>query len=95
MRRTLEGMPGVERLLFDLPQRLLTISHREVSADALEQALNSVGMKAQAVRDAAVSTTYASRTWTARARRNSSARTSGQSREFRTSTSTSLSAPCR
>ncbi|MFX7359009.1 heavy metal-associated domain-containing protein, partial [Acinetobacter baumannii] len=42
----------------DLPQRLLTISHREVSADALEQALNSVGMKAQAVRDAAVSTTY-------------------------------------
>ncbi|WP_207950985.1 heavy metal translocating P-type ATPase, partial [Pseudomonas aeruginosa] len=58
VRRTLEGMPGVERLLFDLPQRLLTISHREVSADALEQALNSVGMKAQAVRDAAVSTTY-------------------------------------
>ncbi len=34
VRRTLEGMPGVERLLFDLPQRLLTISHREVSADA-------------------------------------------------------------
>ena len=42
------------QVLFDLPQRLLTISHREVSADALEQALNSVGMKAQAVRDAAV-----------------------------------------
>ena len=41
VRRTLEGMPGVERLLFDLPQRLLTISHREVSADALEQALGT------------------------------------------------------
>ena len=45
VRRTLEGMPGVERLLFDLPQRQLTVSHREVSADALAQALNSVGFR--------------------------------------------------
>ncbi|MFZ3141272.1 heavy metal translocating P-type ATPase [Polaromonas sp.] len=58
VRRTLEGVPGVERLDFDLAQRKLTVSHSGVSADALEQALNSVGMKAQAVRDAAVLTTY-------------------------------------
>lgn len=58
VRRTLEGMPGIERLLFDLPQRQLIVSHREVSADALAQALNAVGMKAQAVREAAVLTTY-------------------------------------
>lgn len=58
VRRTLEGMPGVERLEFDLPQRKLTVSHSLVMVDALEQALNAVGMKAQAVRDAAVLTTY-------------------------------------
>ncbi|MDP3857714.1 MAG: heavy metal translocating P-type ATPase [Stagnimonas sp.] len=58
VRRTLEAMPGVERLDFDLPQRKVTVSHSVATIDALEQALNSVGMKAQAVRDAAVLTTY-------------------------------------
>ncbi|KQB60265.1 MULTISPECIES: heavy metal translocating P-type ATPase [Acidovorax] len=58
VRRTLENMPGVEQLEFDLPQRKLTVSHSLVLADALTQALNSVGMKAQAVRDTAVLTTY-------------------------------------
>ena len=58
VRRTLEAMPGVERLEFDLLQRKLIVSHSVVTVDALEQALNSVGMKAQAVRDAAVLTTY-------------------------------------
>jgi len=58
VRRTLEGMPGVERLEFDLPQRKLTVSHSQVSPDVLEQTLNSVGMKAQAVPEAAVLTTY-------------------------------------
>ena len=57
-RRTLENIPGVERLEFDLPQRKLTVSHSLVTADALAQALNAVGMKAHAVRDAAVLTTY-------------------------------------
>lgn len=58
VRRTLEGMSGVERLEFDLPQRKLTVSHGNVSPDTLEQALNAVGMKAQAVREAAALTTY-------------------------------------
>ncbi len=58
VRRTLEGMPGVERLDFDLSQRKLTVSHSVVTADALAQALNAVGMKALAVRDAPVLTTY-------------------------------------
>ncbi len=58
VRRTLENIPGVERLEFDLPQRKLTVSHSLVTADALAQALNAVGMKAHAVRDAAVLTTY-------------------------------------
>ena len=60
VRRTLEGMLGVERLEFDLPQRKLTVSHSLslITADALSQALNSVGMKAQAVRDVAALTTY-------------------------------------
>lgn len=56
VRRTLEGMPGVERLEFDLAQRKLTVTHNRVSPDALEQALSSVGMKAQAARAAAVLT---------------------------------------
>ena len=58
VRYTLEEVPGVERLQFDLPQRKLTVSHSLVTVDALEQALNAVGMKAQAVRDGAVLTTY-------------------------------------
>ena len=58
VRRTLEGMPGVQRLEFDLPQRKLTVSHSTVSADALERALNLVGMKTQTVLDTAVLTTY-------------------------------------
>ena len=58
VRRTLEVMPGVQRLEFNLPQRKLTVSHSLVSPDALEQALKAVGMKAQAVREAAVRTTY-------------------------------------
>ena len=58
VRRTLEGMPGVERLEFDLPQRKLTVLHSVATVDALEQALNAVGMKARAVRDTAVLTTY-------------------------------------
>ncbi|WP_138517088.1 heavy metal translocating P-type ATPase [Rhodoferax bucti] len=58
VRRTLDGMPGVERLDFDLPQRKLTVLHSVVSSDALAQALNAVGMKAQAVLDTSVLTTY-------------------------------------
>lgn len=58
VRRTLEGMTGVERLEFDLPQRKLTVSHRLVTVENLEQALHSVGMKAKALRDASVLTTY-------------------------------------
>jgi len=58
VRRTLDGMPGVERLEFDLPQRKLTVLHSVVSSDALEQALNAVGMKAHTVRDTSVLTTY-------------------------------------
>ncbi|MDO9236230.1 MAG: heavy metal translocating P-type ATPase [Aquabacterium sp.] len=58
VRRTLEGMPGVQRLEFDLPQRKLTVSHSLGSPDVLEQALNAVGMKAQAVLDEAILTTY-------------------------------------
>ena len=58
VRHTLEEMPGVERLEFDLPQRKLTVSHSLVTVDALEQALNAVGMKAQALRVSPVSTTY-------------------------------------
>ncbi|MEG1766870.1 MAG: heavy metal translocating P-type ATPase [Comamonas sp.] len=58
VRYTLEGLPGVERMEFDLPQRKLTVAHSLVTADALEDALNAVGMKAQAVREAAVLITY-------------------------------------
>jgi Zn2+/Cd2+-exporting ATPase len=58
VRRTLEAMPGVQRLDFDLPRRQLTVTHSEVSPEALERALNAVGMKAQAAREAAVLTTY-------------------------------------
>jgi len=58
VRRTLEGEPGVEQLAFDLPGRKLTVTHRGVSADALAQTLNSVGMKAQADCDVAVQTSY-------------------------------------
>ncbi|MBW8465736.1 heavy metal translocating P-type ATPase [Acidovorax sp.] len=58
VRRTLEGMAGVKRLQFDLAQRKLTVSHSLVRAEDLEHALNSVGMKAKALRDAAVLTTY-------------------------------------
>jgi len=58
IRRTLEGIAGVEQLDFDFPQRKLTVSHSGVSVDILEQALNAVGMKAQVVRESAVQTTY-------------------------------------
>lgn len=58
VRRTLDGVPGVERLLFDLPGRTLIVLHQEVSVDDLEKALNSVGMKAKATVAAAISTTY-------------------------------------
>lgn len=58
VQRTLEGMAGVKRLQFDLAQRKLTVSHSLVRAEDLEHALNSVGMKAKALRDAAVLTTY-------------------------------------
>ncbi len=58
VRRTLEAMSGVERLEFDLPQRTLIVGHSVVTVDTLEQALNSVGMKAQAVRNDAVLTTF-------------------------------------
>ncbi|MES1979691.1 MAG: heavy metal translocating P-type ATPase [Pseudomonadota bacterium] len=58
VRRTLEGMGGVERLEFDLPQRKLTVSHSMVSADTLERALNLAGMKTQTVLDTAVLTIY-------------------------------------
>ena len=58
VRRTLEGMPGVQRLEFDLAHRKLTVHHSDVIADMLERSLNAVGMKAQAVRDEVVLTIY-------------------------------------
>jgi Cd2+/Zn2+-exporting ATPase len=58
VRRTLEGHPGVEQLVFDLPQRTLSVSHRGVSPDTLAQVLNAVGMQARAIEDAVIATTY-------------------------------------
>ena len=47
VRRTLEGMTGVERLEFDLPQRKLTVSHRLVTVENLDDLYAAVyqGMK--------------------------------------------------
>ncbi len=57
VRRTLEGMPGVRRLEFDLPNRRLTVLHELDGPQVLEESLQSVGMNARTL-DAAVQTTY-------------------------------------
>lgn len=57
VRRTLEGMPGVQRLEFDLPNRRLTVLHELDAPQTFEKSLQSVGMNARML-DAAVQTTY-------------------------------------
>ena len=47
VRRTLEGMPGVQRLEFDLPNRKLTVLHELDAPQTLEKSLQSVGMNAR------------------------------------------------
>jgi Cd2+/Zn2+-exporting ATPase len=57
VRRTLEGMPGVQRLDFDLPNRWLTVLHELDAPQVLAESLQTVGMNARML-DAAVQTTY-------------------------------------
>ena len=51
VRRTLEGIAGLESLEFDLPQRTLTVFHSLASTDMLEACLRSVGMHARRAED--------------------------------------------
>ncbi|OUL99328.1 heavy metal translocating P-type ATPase [Variovorax sp. JS1663] len=51
VRRTLEGIAGLESLEFDLPQRTLTVFHSLASTDMLEACLRSVGMHARRADD--------------------------------------------
>ncbi len=61
IRSKLADVPGVERLEFNLMQRLLTVHHALVSLTPVEQALSTIGMRAVPVQDASAdrSTTLA------------------------------------
>ena len=61
IRSKLADVPGVERLEFNLMQRLLTVHHALVSLTPVEQALSAIGMRAVPVQHAAAdrSTTLA------------------------------------
>ena len=47
VRKKLEGMPGIDRLEFNLMQRMLTVHHSLDSLDEVERGLTSVGMQAE------------------------------------------------
>ena len=49
LRRALEGMPGIERLDFDLIGRVLTVHHRDVDVDAIRRRIASTGMTPEAL----------------------------------------------
>ena len=51
IKKKLEGMPGVDRLEFNLIQRVLTVHHSLDSLSEIEKALTSIGMQADPVFD--------------------------------------------
>jgi len=53
IRNKLEGMPGIERLDFNLIDRMLNVRHRLDSQEAVQRALAAIGMQATAVGAAA------------------------------------------
>ncbi len=47
LRRALDDMPHIERLDFDLVNRVLTVHHRNVSVEAIERRIAATGMSAR------------------------------------------------
>ncbi len=49
IRKRLGGMPGITGLEFNLMQRVLTVNHELASTEAIEAALESIGMKPEPI----------------------------------------------